>query len=91
MKASDEAMGKLCESLAAEIGAGVDFQLDLGELIGRYRRRHERNMLEVEAARLLPNGAEVVAERQRCHRATAYRRAARANVVARKIPDATTP
>lgn len=87
---SNEAMQRLCELLNAEIGAGADFELDLGELVGRYRRRHERHMRDVEAARLLPLGAEVVAERQACHRVTAYRRAARAKVVAFILPDVTT-
>lgn len=92
MKASDAAMSELCTSLAQEIGAGVEFELELGELIGKYRRKHDRRMLESEAARLLPLGAEVVAERQSCHRVTAYRRAARARkVVAPKILSATNP
>lgn len=50
------------------------------------RRKAERDR---EAARLLPRGASVVAELQQCHRVTAYRRAARAKVVAPKIPTAT--
>lgn len=46
-----------------------------------YKAR-ERAERELEAARLLPYGAAKVAERQECHRATAYRRAKRAKVVA---------
>ena len=93
MKASDEAMMHLCESLAQEIGAGADFELDMGELIGKYRRRFSRAMAEQEAAKLLPLGAEIAAERQHCHRATVYRRAMRAirarKIVAPLIPRAT--
>lgn len=83
MKASDDAMQSLCEALAAEIGAGVDFELDLGDLIGKYRRKHDRRMLDAEAARLLPLGPDVAAERQNCHRVTVYRRAARARVASK--------
>ena len=39
MKASDEAMMKLCESLASEIGAGDAFEQELGEFVGRWRRK----------------------------------------------------
>jgi hypothetical protein len=81
-KASDEAMRHLCESLAPEIGAGKDFELELGELVGKYRRRHKRDvdrqMQEADCARLLHEGPANLAERQGCHRVTVYRRAARA-------------
>ena len=90
MKASNQAMTDLCESLAQEIGAGVDFELELGELIGKYRRKHDRRMVDAEADRLLPLGPSIAAERQSCHRVTVYRRAARARVAAKK-PLATTP
>lgn len=72
MRASDEAINALCESLAAEIGACVEFELDLGELIGRYRRKHDRAMRDAEAARLLPLGAETAADRLGVCRATVY-------------------
>jgi hypothetical protein len=77
---SNDAMRTLCEVLAQEIGAGVEFELDLGELIGRYRREHEKHMREAEAARLLPRGAALVAQVQGCCRATAYNRAKRARL-----------
>ena len=89
MKSSD-AIGELCAALQAEIGAGVEFELDLGELIGKYRRKHDRAMLDAEAARLLPLGPDVAAEAAGCHRVTVYRRAARAKRVARIFPLATT-
>ena len=89
MATSDDLMAKLCDALRAEIGSTMDFDLDLGELVGRYRKRHERHMRDVEAARLLPLGAEVVAERQHCHRVTVYRRARRARIVAFRPPLAT--
>ena len=86
---SNDAIGELCAALQAEIGAGVEFELDLGELIGKYRRKHDRAMIDAETARLLPLGVEVAAERKHCHRSTVYRRASRAKSVARLLPNAT--
>ena len=87
---SHELLVELCRAMRDEYGAGDEFELDLGELVGRFRRKHDRAMLDAEAARLLPLGAVVVAERQECHRVTAYRRAARAKIVALNFPLATT-
>ena len=85
----NEAVSELCGALDTELGKDDDFDLALGELIGKRRRRHDLAMRDAEAARLLPLGAEVVAERQHCHRATVYRRASRAKTVARHFPSAT--
>ena len=86
---TDEAMVRLCEAMRDQYGAGVEFELSLGELIGRYRQAHDRRMRDAEAAKLLPtHGADAVAERQHCHRVTAYRRARRA-IVASRSPLAT--
>jgi hypothetical protein len=87
MDKSDEAMAILCEAMTP-YGAGADFQLSLGELVGRYRRAHDARMRDAQAAQLLPLGADVVAIRQKCHLSTVYRRASRAKTVARKLPDA---
>lgn len=94
MRASDEAMGKLCEVLAAEIGAGAEFEVELGELIGKYRRKHDRAMLDAEADRLLPSlGIAVAVERIGAHKSTIYRRVERARtrlrIVAANPPLAT--
>lgn len=83
MRASDEAMGKLVDALAAEIGHSASFELELGELIGKYRRRRRKEVAlmaaEDTAFELLRRGeADNLAERQGCHRVTVYRRAARA-------------
>lgn len=85
---SDEAMRQLCDAMR-EIGAGAEFELALGELVGRYRVAHERRMRDMEAAQLLPLGASVAAIRQRCHRSTVYRRVSRATKVARQMHNAT--
>lgn len=91
MKASDQAMGKLLEALAAEIGRCDELELELGELIGKYRRKHDREVTDRETARLLPLGIAVATERAGCHRSTIYRRVSRAQKVARLPPRATTP
>lgn len=91
MKASDEAMGKLLDALASEIGRWDELELELGEVIGKYRRRHEREMADRETARLLPLGMAVAIERTGCHRSTIYRRVSRANKVARLPRTATSP
>lgn len=74
---SDEAMDALCTAMLRDYGAGDDFEVALGELVGRFRRKHEKNMQDAEAARLLPLGAAVVVERMGGCRATAYNRARR--------------
>ena len=89
MANTDEAVTKLCEVMRAQFGAGAEFELSLGDLVGRYRVAHERRMRDAQAAELLPLGAEVVVQRQGCHRSTVYRRVSRANKVARQIPNAT--
>jgi len=89
MSKSNQAMEALVEAMRVEFGAPRDFDVELGVLIGRYRARHQRTVQEMQAAELLPYGAEVVAIRQHCHRATAYRRAKRAKVVAQIPTDAT--
>ena len=75
---TDEAMVALCESMRNEYGGGDEFELDLGELIGRYRAAHERRMRDAEAAKLLPNGWREVAERFGVCKATVYNMAERA-------------
>ena len=92
MATTDEAMLTLCEAMRDKCGAGVEFELALGELVGRYRRAHDARMRDAEAARLLPQrGLGVAKELQRCHRSTVYRRVSRAAKVARQIHGATKP
>lgn len=89
MAMTDKAMLELSEAMRQQYGAGAEFELALGELIGRYRRAHEQRMKDIQAASLLPLGAEVVAIRQHCHKSTVYRRVSRANKVARQKHNAT--
>ncbi len=69
---SDEAMRQLCDAMR-EIGAGVEFEISLGELVGRYRAAHDRRMRDAEAARLLPLGRDVAAERLQVAPSTVYK------------------
>lgn len=92
MADSYEKLQGLIETLAAEgidSEALGDFEALVIERIGRMRSARDRAIRDREAARLLPQGAEVVAIRQGCHRATAYRRAKRAQFVAPIFPNAT--
>lgn len=79
------------EALIRAVDADDRLQIELGEALGRFRKRREREIADMQAAQLLPLGAEVVAIRQRCHRSTVYRRARRSRLykVARQSPDAT--
>jgi hypothetical protein len=71
MAMTDTAMSALCEAMR-DYGAGVEFELQLGELVGRYRRAHDARMRDAEAARLLPLGPDVVAERLGVCRRSVY-------------------
>jgi hypothetical protein len=77
------------EALVTALDGDEEFQLDLGVLVGKFRRRQDQAIRDMEAARLLPLGAGIAAIRQHCHRSTVYRRVSRAMKVARLKPDAT--
>ena len=90
MAMTDDAMMRLCDAMREQYGAGVEFELSLGELVGRYRRAFDRRQQDAQAADLLPKcGPKVAAVCQRCHRSTIYRRVSRAKKVARLMPSAT--
>ena len=73
MRASDEAMTALIESLAAEVGAGAEFELELGTLVGKYRAKFDKAMRDKRAADLLPLGRMVAAERLQVAPSTVYK------------------
>lgn len=77
MKGSDE-----LTALITRVDGDERLELELGEALGRFHARRDRQIRDMEAARLLPLGADVVASRQHCHRSTAYRRAGRVKIVA---------
>lgn len=66
-----------------------DFRAEVIGRLGRIERKHQQDVRDMEAARLLPLGVVVVTENQQCHRATVYRRVSRANKVARLMRAAT--
>jgi hypothetical protein len=72
MRPTDDAMLKLCDAMRAEYGAGVEFELALGELVGRYRAAHDKRMRDAQAAELLPLGRSVAAERLGVAERTVY-------------------
>lgn len=80
-------------ALVAAVDGDWRFEIELGEVLGRFRRRRDAEIRDREAADLLPHiGADAVAERQGCDRVTVYRRAKRATrraVVAFRPPLAT--
>lgn len=67
----DDAMVRLCEEMRT-VGGGAEFELALGELVGRHLVAHDRRMRDVQAANLLPLGPEVAAERLGVCRRTVY-------------------
>lgn len=85
MATSDAKLREYIEALAAEGHGGralEDLEADNITRVGKLRIARDRAIRDMEAARLLPLGAEIVAIRQNCHRSTAYRRAERAQIVA---------
>ena len=91
MAMTDTHMAALCEAMHDQYGAGAEFELALGELVGRYRRAHDARMRDAEAARLLPLGVDVAKERLGVHKSTIYRRVSRSKRVARLAHRATEP
>lgn len=89
MAASDELLQKFIESLAAEgirrVGRyGTDeFELDVGELLGRLRAARDRDLEDVEIAQLIPRGVDVVIERKGGSRRNNFRRASRGREILR--------
>jgi hypothetical protein len=74
---TDEAMAKLCDAMRDKYGAGPEFELALGDLIGKYRAAHEKRMRDKQAADLLPLGRQVAAERLGVAERTVYHMAHR--------------
>lgn len=79
MYGDEQALLRWLESLGEKFGrqAVEDFHADLTGRLSKMARRHEQDVRDMEAARLLPLGADTVMERQGGCRATAYNRAKR--------------
>lgn len=91
MATSDELLIKFIESLAAEGCVTADFEADVIGMVGKLRIARDRAIRDMEAARLLPYGARVLAERQQCDRVTIYRRAKRGRALLRSMQPIATP
>lgn len=72
----DDAIVRLCEEMRT-VGGGAEFELALGELVGRYLVAHDRRMRDAQAADLLPLGRVVAAERLGVAPSTVYKMAHR--------------
>lgn len=79
MYGDEQAFLRWLESLGDKFGrqAAEDFRADLIGRLAKMARRHEQDVRDMEAARLLPHGADAVMGRQGGCRATAYNRAKR--------------
>lgn len=64
-------------ALVAAVDGDAEFEVAIGEALGRFRRRRDAAIRDKEAADLLHLGWRVIAEKQGGCRATAYNRASR--------------
>lgn len=73
MATSDELLIKLIESLAAEGCVTADFEASVIGMVGKIRIARDRAIRDMEAARLLPLGREIAAERLHVAPSTLYK------------------
>lgn len=64
-------------ALIAAVDGDADFELALGELVGRWRKKQEAAIRDREAAELLPLGRTIAAERLHVAPSTVYKMAHR--------------
>lgn len=72
----DQAMARLCAAMES-CGGGMEFELMLGDLVGKFQHEHEKRMRDAQAADLLPLGRMVAAERLSVAPSTVYKMAHR--------------
>lgn len=60
-------------ALVTAIDGDAEFEMALGELVGRFRRKKDAAIRDMEAARLLPLGREVAALRLGVAPSTVYK------------------
>lgn len=65
-------------ALSVAIDGDLEFELSLGELVGKHLRKRERAIRDQEAARLLPLGPDAVMDRLGVSRRSVYYMAERA-------------
>ena len=64
-------------ALVAALDGDAEFEMALGELVGKLRRKQEAAIRDREAAELLPLGRHVAAERLHVAQSTVYKMAHR--------------
>lgn len=64
-------------ALIAAVDGDAELELEVGEALGRFRRRRERDIEDMEIAQLIPRGSQAVIERFGTKLRTTFRRAAR--------------
>lgn len=91
MYGDEQAFLRWLDTLASRYGRERvdDLHAELVTLMSRMERRHQQDMTDMQAAKLLTQGVDAVVESQGCHRSTVYRRVSRAQKVARQILTAT--
>lgn len=73
------------EALIRAVDGDDRLQIELGEALGRFRKRRERDARDMQIADLLPQGADAVMQRFGCPRSTVYWRAARGRRLKRSV------
>ena len=69
MNAGDNEMAALVKAIDGD----GEFEIALGELVGKFRKRRDAAIRDREAANLLPLGREVAAERLNVAASTVYK------------------
>lgn len=79
MYGDEQAFNRWMDSLRGRFGAQHvdDLHAGLITLLARMARRHDQDMVDIQAAKLLPAGADAVAEVLGGCRSAQYKRAAR--------------
>lgn len=72
-------------ALIAAVDGDMEFEIALGELLGKFRRRQDAAIRDMEAARLLHTGAYDLARGRGVAPSTVYRRAKRGRELLREL------
>lgn len=63
---------KELEALVAALDGDAELELALGDVVGRFRKRRDRAIRDMEAAQLLHLGSDALTERFNVSRRTVY-------------------
>ena len=70
-------------ALVAAVDGDARLEVELGEALGRFRRRRERDAQDMEIAQLIPRGVDAVIERFGGSRRNNFRRAGKGRYLLR--------